>query len=315
MPSRIIREGILTSERINKLSIGAELFYRRLMSVVDDYGRYFAHPSILRAACFPLKVDEIKESDVKKWLGECNDAKLVTIYNGDKYLQIVDFNQKTRTKSKFPQPADILPAKCPQDAGKMPSLGGGVCEGEDGFVCEGVSVGGEPVVEVVETETLTTWKTESGKIAEIFEEWNKLEGMTHAVQLSDKRRHMISARLKEPFFVENWRAAMTRCQQSAFCRGQNNRGWKADIEWFARQDVVARIMEGKYDDRKPSAQPSNGEITAQTIAWRKELDAVTRELKELGKPSDYAKGCANFNRATALTKSRDELRTKLGVTA
>src|SRR3990167_11311858 len=57
MPNRILREGILSSERINTLSVHAELFYRRLLSVVDDYGRFFAHPALLRSACYPLRVD------------------------------------------------------------------------------------------------------------------------------------------------------------------------------------------------------------------------------------------------------------------
>ena len=48
MPSRIIRDGILTSERINALTERAELFYRRLMSVVDDYGRFPANSGPFR---------------------------------------------------------------------------------------------------------------------------------------------------------------------------------------------------------------------------------------------------------------------------
>ena len=39
MPSRILREGINTSPKVNALSPMAELFYRRLMTVADDYGR------------------------------------------------------------------------------------------------------------------------------------------------------------------------------------------------------------------------------------------------------------------------------------
>ncbi len=39
MPNRIIREGILTSEAVNSLSWEAEVFFRRLLSVVDDFGR------------------------------------------------------------------------------------------------------------------------------------------------------------------------------------------------------------------------------------------------------------------------------------
>ena len=48
MPNRILREGILTSERIERLDWAEEVFYRRVMSVVDDYGRYYARPALLR---------------------------------------------------------------------------------------------------------------------------------------------------------------------------------------------------------------------------------------------------------------------------
>ena len=71
MPTRILREGIVTSEAVNRLSHESELFYRRLMSVLDDYGRYFAHPSILRAACYPLQLDRVSEADVQRMLSEC----------------------------------------------------------------------------------------------------------------------------------------------------------------------------------------------------------------------------------------------------
>jgi hypothetical protein len=137
MPSRIIREGIITSERINALSERAELFYRRLMSVADDYGRYFAHPSILRANCFPLKLTTITEKQITSWLNECIKARLVVIYNEGKHLIMLDFRQQTRAASKFPQPSenDLL-IKCSTDVKQMLNLGEG--EGEGGDVVEGV---------------------------------------------------------------------------------------------------------------------------------------------------------------------------------
>lgn len=106
MPTRIVREGLLTSEPVNALSPKAELFYRRLMSVADDYGRFFAHASILRAHCYPMQLDAVSESDVKKSLAECTatNPPLVTIYGSGKYLSIAKFRQQTRGKSKFPEP-------------------------------------------------------------------------------------------------------------------------------------------------------------------------------------------------------------------
>lgn len=109
MPNRILREGILTSDRVNALSSGAENFYRRLMSVVDDYGRYTANPTLLRAACFPLRVDQVKESHIEAWLKECvqgGESSLLEMYTveGKVYLRMRDFGQRTRTPSKFPDP-------------------------------------------------------------------------------------------------------------------------------------------------------------------------------------------------------------------
>lgn len=109
MPTRMIREGILTSERINALSERAELFYRRLMSVVDDYGRFSANPTLLRASCYPLKLDSVKEDSIKRHLAEAADVGLIVLYTvaGKAYLQLQDFGQRVQSKSKFPEPPGV----------------------------------------------------------------------------------------------------------------------------------------------------------------------------------------------------------------
>lgn len=114
MPNRILREGILKSTRVDALSSNAEIFYRRLMSVVDDYGRYEALPKLLRAAVYPLKYDEITDSAIESWLSECaqhigEEESLITVYEvrGHRYLQVNNFHQRTRAKtSRFPDPSE-----------------------------------------------------------------------------------------------------------------------------------------------------------------------------------------------------------------
>ena len=71
MPSRILREGINTSPKVNALSPMAELFYRRLMTVADDYGRFYANPATLRGACWPTCPDKVTEAQISGWLSEC----------------------------------------------------------------------------------------------------------------------------------------------------------------------------------------------------------------------------------------------------
>lgn len=107
VPNRILRDGIITSELINSLSWPAEVFYRRLHSVVDDYGRFPAHPSLLRAACYPLRLNDVSDRDVEKWLAECADKALVKVYEveGKRYLEVARFSQRVRAdKSKCPDP-------------------------------------------------------------------------------------------------------------------------------------------------------------------------------------------------------------------
>jgi hypothetical protein len=106
MPNRIIREGILTSPKVAKLGWPEEVFYRRVLSVVDDFGRYYADPGMLRAACYPRQLAKVSDSDVGKWLGACSDAALVRVYpaeDGERYLEVVKFDQQVRAKkSRFP---------------------------------------------------------------------------------------------------------------------------------------------------------------------------------------------------------------------
>lgn len=87
------------------------------MSVVDDYGRFHAHPTLLKAACFPLKLDEVAEDGIVAWLNECQACGLVTLYaiNGKKFLELIDFrNRKRALHSKYPaNPAtDTSPSDC-----------------------------------------------------------------------------------------------------------------------------------------------------------------------------------------------------------
>lgn len=121
MPNRIIREGILTSPKLAKLGWAEEVFYRRLLSVVDDYGRYYADAGMLRAACYPRQLNKVSDSDAEKWLRTCVDAALVRVYpaaDGERYLEVVKFDQQVRAKkSKFPD----MRSNCEADATQPPA--------------------------------------------------------------------------------------------------------------------------------------------------------------------------------------------------
>lgn len=108
MPNRIIREGILSSITVNELSEAGEIFYRRLMSIVDDFGRAEADLDMMRLQLFPRQLDRWPVERIREALIECTRTSdpLVSIYTVDSknYLQIHKFGSPRAKKSKCPDP-------------------------------------------------------------------------------------------------------------------------------------------------------------------------------------------------------------------
>lgn len=150
MPTRIVREGINSSERVNALTERAELFYRKLMNVLDDHGRFFSNPVSILGACYPLR-PTVTIEDVNRWLSECEACHLLMFYRDRKYIQVFDFRQQIRRASKFPELTEnesLIKSKA--ESKQNLSLGGGVVEG--------VGVGGGEPERAPDDANIPTWK-------------------------------------------------------------------------------------------------------------------------------------------------------------
>lgn len=113
MPNRLIIETIRTSPEIERLSDGAEAFFLRLTTVVEDYGRFDARGDVLRSAVYPIR-RRMTTQRVLDRLAECVDAGIVSVYDvSDRpYLQVVNWSKYQRVraqKSKFPAPSEGRP--------------------------------------------------------------------------------------------------------------------------------------------------------------------------------------------------------------
>ena len=108
MPNRYIRESAIESEAVNSLSWQAEVFFRRLLNRVDDFGRFTANPALLRASIFPLQLDRVTEADVQRLIEECEAAGLLFSYShACKRFIVMNKWEKGRAKeSKYPPPDD-----------------------------------------------------------------------------------------------------------------------------------------------------------------------------------------------------------------
>ncbi len=119
MGERLIRPCIRSSDRTAALirSGGwmAQVFYDWLLTVVDDFGRYDARPSILRPVVFPLLLELVRESDVSRCLAECEKAGLIRLYSveGKPFLEVQNFKQRLRaSKSRWPEPSNGTSGIC-----------------------------------------------------------------------------------------------------------------------------------------------------------------------------------------------------------
>jgi hypothetical protein len=104
MPNRLIREGWLDSEAIDKLSADAERFFLRLCLAADDAGRFDGRRDILRSRLFPLKFG-LRASDVEKLLQLCEAERLIIpyVWEGKPFVQIARCQRCSPAMiSKFP---------------------------------------------------------------------------------------------------------------------------------------------------------------------------------------------------------------------
>jgi len=120
MPQRFLRPGITNSERWNSVGFDCQSFYIRILTHVDDYGRFDGRPAVLHGHCFSVwneqnPGNEVNLQQVERMLQQLADKKLVEWYeqDGKKVIQLVQWQERIRenTKSKWPERTEVA-ASC-----------------------------------------------------------------------------------------------------------------------------------------------------------------------------------------------------------
>ena len=122
MPNRIIKDSICRSESYKSLSLFQRDFFIRLIVTVDDYGRYDARPSILKAQLYPLEGTTV--ATIESALKAMSTLGIVLLYSvgGRQYLQLTSW-QKHQTiraqHSKYPAPNEADSVDNVDNLGKL----------------------------------------------------------------------------------------------------------------------------------------------------------------------------------------------------
>lgn len=83
---------------------------------------------------------------------------------------------------------------------------------------------------------------------EIKDLWNANMPNSKIFRLGDTRRRKIDARWKVAHFRMAWPVVMLKIGRSAFCKGENDRGWVATFDWlFRNDDTWLRVLERRSD--------------------------------------------------------------------
>lgn len=86
--------------------------------------------------------------------------------------------------------------------------------------------------------------------------------------LSEKRKKAIRARMAAGRTMENFRMLFEMAERSGFLRGTNSRNWQADFDWLTADANMAKVLDGKYEDRDRREPDASGGTTAESYYSR-----------------------------------------------
>lgn len=90
-------------------------------------------------------------------------------------------------------------------------------------------------------------KTDYQKIIDLFNTICK--SFPSVRSLSDARKKAIKARLNT-YTVDDFKQCFENAEASSFLKGGNNRNWTATFDWLIKDQNMAKVLDGNYNDAK-----------------------------------------------------------------
>ncbi len=97
---------------------------------------------------------------------------------------------------------------------------------------------------------------EGVSFVEFMNLWNSHGNLPKIHTFTKHRKRILATRSKEPEFAEKWRLIVEKLSRSPFHTGQNNRKWRADIDWLLKNDTnyvkILELVEPDFSTREVS---------------------------------------------------------------
>ena len=124
MGNRILKETVVCSLKLSRLSWFEQVMFDHLIVTVDDYGVYHADPVLLSHILFPRQ-SSVTEKMVREGLEHMEAQGLILRYtaDGEEYLKLASWEKHQRLRNsrrKFPAPEEADP-DIPEADANVPS--------------------------------------------------------------------------------------------------------------------------------------------------------------------------------------------------
>ena len=121
----------------------------------------------------------------------------------------------------------------------------------------------------------------SKDIQEIVDLYNEIcVSLPKVIKPTEKRRKGIQALIKKGYTINDFRDAFELAEQSDFLTGKNDRGWKANFDFFLREDKFVKILEGDYGGRKRNITDREGMSKSVERYTQEEKQQIRKGLKD-----------------------------------
>ena len=121
---------------------------------------------------------------------------------------------------------------------------------------------------------------------EIFRYFNEMmahKAIPPIARMTEKRKGMISARMREGYNLEAILSMIKRASESDFLNGINSRNWIANFDWLFLPNNFPKVHEGNYDNRTKDNERSNSRGESQAQAADRNNRFTSTEV-----PKDYS---------------------------
>jgi|DEB0MinimDraft_3_1074331.scaffolds.fasta_scaffold15366_4 uncharacterized protein YdaU (DUF1376 family) len=114
------------------------------------------------------------------------------------------------------------------------------------------------VISPLSESAIPTISDETRMAVSAYNEIAARVGLPKAQKITSTRRSKIKARLKDAGGIDGWHAALAKLEAATWMHGDNDNGWRADLDFMLQERSFTKLMEGSYDRNQTARNPGQG---------------------------------------------------------